>query len=430
MPHQNTNRPGLRTSASIAPQWIAEDVSYEIKRLDPEQAPFYSVLDKFSRGKPPTSHKILQTRYDAFDHWDKATFRAAGPIGADNDRAARISVAQVSRPNVSALYYHVQDRLAIPSTGQTLEVIMTPTERYQVAGGHLTLDPALTGHTATATQANNIIVRNVEPYPIIPFTTTDIVYLGRTIRESQDVGATPNMRDVWFDYNFIEHKECAVHMTNDALNLIKTHGKVADWVFQKEEQYNEFRRSIDYTLLFGERSINFDVEGEPIRSTQGILNGMHENVMYYNPFSVVSMEKIIRTFMMRQAYRFNPNGNRKVGVCGRLFAELFADSFTDQRRLTNSELLKGKYGVTVSSYEFNGYILDLMVTDSFRMQSDTAWWCLVYDPGEIELRVKIDFDSWFYQLAHERKRKLVTEWQGALSPHRTEAHALLRTAGM
>lgn len=430
MPYNDSSRPGTRTSATINPQWIVEDLSTEIKRLDPEQTPFLSILNQVSKGQPPTGHKFLQARYDSFDHWDRAQFISSGADHSETARVARLRLLQISRPNVTSMYYHVQDRFAVPSTGQVLEVIMTSRERYEVGaqGSYISLDAGLTGNTSTATKGFDVIVRNVQPGPIIPFNTTDVIYLGRSIRESQDIDAKSAYRDLWFTYNWVEHKEKVLWMTEDAMKMVQTRGSVTDWAFQEKETLNEFRRDVDYTIMWGQKSFNADVEGEPIRTTEGLIPSIQENIMLYNPYSTTSYEQLVQTFMNRQAFRYNPNGKRKSAVCGRLFMENFAREFKDYRRITNAESKKGDYGFNIQSYQFGDFTLEIAVTDQFRQHSDSAHWLLVFDPAELELRVKKDFDSRFYGERKERKQKLMVEWQGGVSPHRTETHALLRTA--
>ena len=426
--YNNLTRSGMKTSQAVNPRWIVEDISYEIQRLDPEGTPFLNICEKFSKGKAPSNHKIMSVNYDALHHWDVATFNAIGTT--DGTRFARITVANKYRPNANTLLFNVQDKIAIPKTGQVLEVVITPTASAAIQSGTLSVADTLTGNTGIGnrTTGNSIVVRNTVPQPIIPFTTTDIVWLGRTIAESQRIGATPLYSDVWYDYNFVEHKEAVLHMTEDAMEMIKTRGSVSDWVFEQQELIKRFKRDVDYTLIWSERSYNADQPGRPTRHMRGLMNWIDTNVTYYNPFATDNFEILLLKFINRQAFRYSPNGRRKVGYCGRLFAENFSLAFKDYRRMTNADALKGKYGMNVQSYEFNGNVLDLVITDQFDPNTDTAHWLLIADPSVVEMRVKKAFETKYYELPDEREKKLMVEWQGSIAPHRSEAHALLRTA--
>ena len=231
---RNIIRPGVRTSTTIDPKRVLEDIDANIRTLDPEATPLQSLSGIFGTGPIPTSHKVQQQQYDAFDHWDKCTTIVLGTAtNANLTRFAKLFLSQPSRPDTnSVMFYYPQDKFRILDTGQVVEVVMTPTSSIPISQTqNLILDAAFTGATGTTCEDGAVIVRNFEPYPMISFNSSDVVYLGRVIYESQDIEADPKQRDTIFDCNYVEHNEAVINMTEDQRYLVHVMGKVPDWDF-------------------------------------------------------------------------------------------------------------------------------------------------------------------------------------------------------
>ncbi len=421
----NLTRGGARSSTSIDPRKIKEELDEKVRRLDPEACPLQLITDKLSRGPRPKSHKICVQQYDAFDHFDIASNFTAGTSG--EARYARIRVANRSRVTTgNQMIYYPQDKITIPSTNQTVEVMITPLASKVVNGAELSLTTGLTGNTATRTAGTDIVVRNIEPQPIIPFTNTDIVYVGRTIHESQPIEASPIQRDCFYDYNWVEHKEAVVVFTEDQKEWVQTHGSVPDFTFQQREQIMEFKKSVEYSMFFGERAVNFEQAGRPTRHMRGLIPSIQTNVAVYNPDSISDFEVMFGNFLLHQGFRYNPNGKRKFAWAGAQFLQKFAMAFRDYRNIAFN---KGQYspGLNVDSYNILGMEILITRNEVFRLGTEMDHWCIIFDPQEAELRPVKTYESRPYALANERDYKWMIEWQGSIAWHREEVNAILRT---
>jgi len=229
MKFSNTNRSGgTRSSTSINPKSVLEDLDDKIRRLTPSATPMQTIGNYLGRGNKPRSHKIQTIQYHSFDNWDFCSAVELGSATASNlSRYANFTLDQPSRPDLTGqMYYNPQDKFWIVKTNQVVEVVMTPTSSILADGTNpLTLNAALTNGTTTTTAAGQIVVRNTGPGPITSFTTSDVVYLGRTIYESQNIEAVPAQRDLIYDCNFLEHKEKVINMTQDQKEIVKTVGE-------------------------------------------------------------------------------------------------------------------------------------------------------------------------------------------------------------
>jgi hypothetical protein len=281
--------------------------------------------------------------------------------------------------------------------------------------------------TGTST-AGTVVVRNLTPDPIAPFSQSDVIYLGNAISESQDILAEPSQRDILFDCNYVEHHEKVITMTEDQYKWVQTHGSVPEWSFQQREAMKEMKKDIDYLAFFGERAVNFDVENRPARHMRGLLNSIQTNVAYYNPASTVDFELMFANFLHNQAFRYNPNGKNKIGICGPDFLFNFNMAFREFRRTTDIDVKAKKAGLDIDTYKMpSGYTISLTSSEVFRRGTAMSNWCFIIDPMEAEWRIVKDFSTRPYQLATQRDIKLMMEWQGTIAWHLEQSHALLRT---
>lgn len=433
MPNQYDNRirRGVRSTTSMSPKNIMEDMSESIRVLSPDSSPLQWMTAEFGRGSAPTNPKIQVVEYHEFDNFDYCAAVVLGAAADGEERLARLSLTQPSRPTTNgSMYYRAQDKFYVYATGQTVEVVMSPNDAILVDGvNEMTATVALTGNTTTRSAADSVVVRNTEPYPIKAFTTSDVVFLGRTIYESQDIEATPAQRDLLYDCNFVEHKEAVVEMTEDQKNLIVSKVGVPDWDFQQEEMLKEFKRAVEFNMLFSERSVDFSGP-RPKRHMRGLLNAIQTNVSLYNPAGLTgtAMENLFSNFLLEQGFRYNPKGSRKIGIAGPRFLHNFNLAFKDYRRVTGLSTKGEKAGLDIASYHIVGnYSLTLVRSDVLRLGTGFENWCFVIDPTQAEMRVKKDYLTKPYSLPTERMFKLMVEWQGTIAWHLEQSHALLRT---
>lgn len=438
--YRNLNRPGMRTTTTIDPQVVQEDISLALKSLSPEATPFLSIVDKISKGPKPKNKRIWVAQEYLFDDVDRISNVVLGStVGPNYARFALLTVDQLSRPDVrNEVYYFPQDKLYIEATGQTVEVVANPVASIRIGLGpndFFQFDAALIGgppgQLVNRTPPGTILVRNVEPFPILPFQTSWFIYMGRTIFESQDIEAPPKQRDYIWDSNFVEHKEASIQMTEDQKNIITTKLKVPDWNFQQKRAIEEFKREVERTLLFGIRNVDLTVPARPKYYMNGILNTIRTNVAFYDPSIQAGedFERLVQWFIYEQAFRYNPGGTQKIALCGGRFLMKFNQSFAQYRR-TNTLKLSGTVGFDLSTYDFMGYTLALVQYDGFRQGTPMADWCLVFDPSLIEYRTVKDFETRLIVPGDNnfiRYYTLVVEWQGTLGFQLEEAHALLRT---
>ena len=422
MADQNIIRPGVRTSITADPATLKQDVDEKVRRLSPEATPMLLLTEAIGKGKRPRSHKVVTMEYDSFDHFDVATNAAAGSAG--EERFARITMTGQGRLG-SIPVYHPQDKIYVVSTGQILEVTHTASAAVRYGAAEFAVTAGLTGNTTTRTAGRDLVVRNIEPYPVLAFDSSDVIFLGRTLHESQVIEAQPHHRDVVWDCNYLEHKEKVLAFSQDAKEIIETTGRV-DFSFQQEEAIAEFKKDVEYTTFFGERAENFDVAGRPTRHMRGLIPSIRTNVTQYNPDSVTDFEKMFSSFLLEQGFRYNPNGPRKIAWAGARFLHQFSLAFREYR---NTEMKNGSYmpGLNISSYNILGMEIAIARNEVFRLGTSLDHWCVVHDPLEAELRVVKNFESRPYARPDERDFKMMLEWQGTISWHREASSALLRT---
>ena len=432
--YRNTTRPGLRSTTSVNPKNVMEDISEDIRVLEPEATPLLSLGNIFGTGAAPKSHKVQVREYDAFDHFDYASNMVLGSATDPRySRFALLTLDQPSRPDIpGVMLYSPQDKLFIGATGQTVEVVMTPTDSLIMSldgQSRLSLPAALTGGTATTTAAGTVLVRNItSDAPIIPIPArgSDVIYTARTIFESQKIQATPWQRDLIYDCNFVEHKEAVVNMTEDQAKWVKTLGRRPEWDFEQEQTFKDFKKSIEYALIFNERAFDGTVPGRPKRHMRGLYNAIKTNVAVYNPQAVQDFRKLVLNFFVNQGFRYNPNGKNKVIMCGQQFLINFNEAFQDAVRLTGKEK---SVGLDIDTLIIpGGYNVKLATTEILRQGTPFENWCFVIDPKEGEHRIVKDFKTRMYANNDERDIKMMIEWQGTIAWHLEQSHALLRTA--
>lgn len=428
--YKNIIRPGMRTSASIDPFRILEHVDQTIRRLEPDSTPLITLSQHALSGPKPTSFKVMQVEYDAFDHFDVLSDVTLGTsVGSQYSRFALIKPNRQSFGGT--MFYSPQDTLFIQKTAQNVQVVMTPAQAMWLgddATSVITIDAGLTGNTTTATKAGYILVKTVEDEPFRSFTSSDCIYLGRTIKESQDIMATPHQRDVLYNANFVEHMEAMIKMTDDQKTWVKTKGTVPEFTWQQQEMMAEFKKSVEYKLMWGKRHVDFTDPIRPIRYMNGLFHAIQTNVVTYNPNTITDFEQFFNNFLYDVAFRYNPNGYRKIALAGPRFLQKFNMAFRDFRRV-DTMAPTGKVGLNFDTYVLpGGFELKLMRTDMLRMGTGFEDWLFVLDPKEIEIMKVKDFATRLWQKEGGRDWNLMVEWQGTVAWHREQAHAMLRTA--
>lgn len=428
--YKNLNRPGTRTSTSINPMEILEDIDQKIRRLDPNATPLQTLGNIIGRGPKPKNVKVKVKAYHGYDNFD---YCSSVKLGTGNyARFALLRLDQISRPTVKdSMYYYPQDTMFIVETGQKVEVVMNPVTSIKINGGYFSMpDNSLTEGTVSTTADGTVLVRAVTPEPIKPFTQSWVITMGRTIYESQNIEAVSKQRDFVYDCNFVEHKEAVFSMTEDQKNWIKTKGTVPDWTFQQEETMKELKIDVEYNAIFSERHIDFTERGRPKPHMMGLFHAIKTNVSAYDPMSVVDFEAMFSNFLYQQAFRYNPNGFNKMGICGGRFLYNFNIAFREYRRTDSVGANKiGKdVGLDLNTYVLPGqHKVTLTRNEVLRMDTPLENWCFVIDPSLMEWRIVKDYESRYYQADYERDEKIMIEWQGTIAFHLEQAHALLRT---
>lgn len=431
MPYDSRHRPGMRTSVTVDPLSLVADIDEKVRRLDPEATPLQAIGKVIGRGKKPHSHKVQSTEIHAFDHWD---FCSSVTMGVDVDSAysrfALMTLDQSSRPLTNdVMYYAPQDKMTILSTGQTVMVVATPRAALQVNGSDITFsDTNMTGNTTSRTADGTVLVMNVEPAPLLDFTTSDVVFTGRTIKESQDIEAESHQTDILYDYNYVEHKEAVIIFTEDQKKWIKTRGTMGDFNLQQEETIRNFKKSVDYNAVWSEREADFTDPTRPMRHMRGLFHAIQTNVAYYDPNTVTDFEMLLVNFLHEQAYRYNPSGTRKkMGYAGGRFLINFNDYFREFRRTTDLKL-DGGVKLGLDTYEIpGGFSLTMVRNETLRQDTDAENWLFVLDPVQAEWAIVKDYESRLYSNNNERDVKYMIEWQGTIRWHLEQSHALLRT---
>lgn len=434
------NTTGVTTTATQNARNVKLDISDKINRIDPEDTPLQTLANYMGHGPAPINQKIEVTKYNSFDNFDYAT---EFTISADPDgRIAAMRPAQKTRPNATSMYYHAQDKFYIVATGQVVEVIATPlglSDIYPASmgsagsiGSSNTIPTGLsTYYTDRATmKPGYLCVRNTERAPLVPFGKSDIIYLGRTIYESQRIEAKSSYRDLWYDTNYVEHKEKVIIMSEDAKDMIKTRTNFLTWLSEKEETIAEFKKEIEYSLMFSERAVNYDVENRPTYHMRGLMHSINDNVSFYNPYSTDNMEALFSNFMFQHGFRYVPNGNTKIALCGDTFLYNFNQAFKEYRQITTVDVKEKQVGIDIDTYKLpGGNTIKLVKTPFFRHDTPLEHYCCVIDPVEMELRLNKNYASKLYPSPDERDAKFMIEWQGSIAFHRPEAFALLKPFG-
>lgn len=425
--YQNTNRRGVRSSVTIVPKALVEDIDRSIHTLSPYAIPLQMMANYIGRGRKPHSHKIQVQQFHEFDNFDNCS---SVVLGTSNEtRFARLTLDQLGRPGYrTGMLYYPQDKFYIAQTDQTVEVVMTPDAAMQLTSGQdITLSTTLTGSTASRSAEGTVVVRSVLPIAMKEFTTSPAVFMGRTIRESQDIEAYPVQRDFVYDCNFVEHKEKVITFTEDQKNMIQTYGKTPDWNMQQREMIKEFKVDVEFTALFGERQDDFSNSPRPTRHMNGCLSTIKTNVATYDPYNFTDFELMLLNFFFDMSFRYNPNGTNKMAMCGGNFLKNFNIAFREYRRTQSLDIGK-KIKLNADTYIIPGNF-QLMMTrcEAFRQGTYLENWCSVMDPSLAEWRLVKDYNSRMYQNNNERDFKLMIEWQGSIAWHLEQAHSFLRT---
>jgi hypothetical protein len=429
MPNNNKLRVGYGTSTNVNPRFQKEHIEDAIRKLEPESTPFLTLANMISRKKAPQGHKIGIKLYDAFDHWDSTTFVSSyETVPTIGPSVAKLAVSQRSRPRDSQIIYRPQDTIWVQSTGQVLEILATARGQHEVITSNNDLKTYFS-ETANAPKGLEIIVRSVDGTEVVPFSSTsDFVWLERQIYESANIEGETVRSEPYLDYNFVMHMESLFTVTEDTKNLVKVEGNIPSWVHDKEEQIRRFKRSVNFNMIFQERAIIMDPQrpDEPKRHMRGMLNWINQNVTYYNPHSIEDFEILVLKMVNRSWFK-HYKSKTKTLMCGRGFHEMFSMAFRDYRRHdTNQKTINP--GFKVETYAIGDFTIKLSVDDSFGLNTDAAYWGMIIDPTEMGLHVVKDFTVRSWQPESSRKWNHMIEWQGTITPGRTEYHALLRTA--
>lgn len=425
----STHRRGLRTTQTVNPQDLLPDVDEILRRADPTLSQLSTLLEHLPAGKPPRAKRIDVRQYRSFDPLDRVTAVVVGTAADNEQRFARLTIQQRSliATTPTEMLYQPGDRLALDS-GQVVEVVVTPTDRMP---GLPNLSANLIGNATQLTDPGNIIVRNIQPIPFNPnWTGGWILFMGHPIYEGQPVESDSWQRDVVYDYNYVETIERVMECTEDETNFIIQRGSAKDMQFQKEETLREIKQDVEIAYMFGERSFDMTVPGQPKYHMRGLINSIQTNVMVYNPYAAnLNFEQLIRSWMTNQVFRVCPNGLEKFVFIGERLSDAFTAVFDNLRRI---DIGGGKSrdigGVRITTYEFNGRTIHCVVYRHFRVETPWSWWAVAVDLPNLERRVRKNFAIRNATLPNERIIRYAVEWQGTLACHLEETHALLRTA--
>ena len=428
------------------PSWlIVEDIDMKVREMTPYATPILELTSKIGRGAPPKNHKIQQIRFDHFDPYDRAT--SVVPGTGVWTRFARLTMAQASRPTSrknGLMFYQPQDRLRLLDSDQVVEVVMTSSSAIKDgAGGYFGVPESLAGTgtsetTLTYTCApGTIIVKTVNPRAFDDtISSTDTIWLGYTLAESQEVSAEPRLDFPYYEYNFVEHKEITFGVTEDQIRLQSTKIDVS-LNAQQKRRLSDFKQAIERNLIYGERSMQTDrKDGKAKRSMGGLLDTIHTNVTYYNPDSTTDFENFLLHWGQSQAFKYRTPGlNVKYALAGKRFLTNFNLAFKDYRR--TSTLAAGgigsSVGLNISTYEFpGGDVLHLLPSDHLALGTPQENWCIVMAMENLVLKTSKDFvtkEVTNPDVAPTSKREYeyAIEWQGSLAVHNEPTFAVLRT---
>lgn len=429
MPDVYTFRRGLRTTETVNPDNIMPDIDDILYRADPTKSQLSNILDQIPGGKEPKTKKIQVRLYNSFDPLDEITAITRGTGANSETRYARLTMAQRAvRATTDDMFYQVGDTIALDN-GQTVTVVMTPTNAlgYALPNGGLTT--SLTGNSATRTAPGDIVVRNVDNAPIRTGNIQWVQYLGHTLYEGEPVQQASVQRDVYFDANYVEHLERVMECTEDETKYIQTYGVKQDMQFQKEEMLQEIKQDVELKYMFGTRALQQDIKNQPKHFMGGILWAIRSNVSVYNPSAVTDYEKLIQDWMVNHVFRYTPNGMEKTVFCGEIAHLQFMRAFKDYRRieLTASKKMQAA-GIDVTQYKLGNRTINLVDYRHFRLGTKWENWMVALDLPELEKRVKTNFTIREATLPTERVIRYAVDWEGTLACHREQCHAILRTA--
>lgn len=428
----STTRLGTRTTQNHNPQDLLPDVDEMLRRVDPTLLQFTTLLDKMPKGKKPRTNRIDCREYRPFDYLDQITGMTVGISGNNETRFANITVAQRSliATTPTDMIYQPGDRLVIVETGQVVEVMATPTENLS---GLPSFSATLVGNGTQLPNPGHIIVRNIQPVAIIDLSSAlpcFLKFMGHGFHEGQPMESKSWMRDPVYNYNWLGNTEKVIEYTEEETDLIMTRGSIRDIDFQKEESYQEIKTDVELMHMDGKGAFDAVVRNKPKLHMRGLLDFVNTNQMVYNPLAAnLNFEQLIRTWMTNQLFRYCPDGMRKLVLVGERLSDAFMQVFDVYRRKDISGGQQANLaGVSFTSYEFNGRVIDLLTYRHFRIETPQAWWALGVNLPQIEARPHTEYRFRDATLADQRIIKHVIEWKGSMAVHLEETHALLRTA--
>lgn len=401
----NRTKLGMISSTSVDPRLIVEDMTEATYDLSPGRSPFITFIEKFGLyGPPMTQRKAMLRKYHNQDLMEYCGTVLSGNTAytpsTSWNRFARLTITQPSRPYLSGDVYHTpQDHLVIQETGQEVEVVMTPNASKRIADGNTTAsffafaDNNLTGGTTTTTLAGTIVVKTIDGSPFKTFTTSQIFNIARSIVESQKAEPPSYQSDPIYDCNFVSHKEWGLKITRDMYRTIKTEGKPPRSIFTRENRnmLNNAKQQMEYMHLIGNMGIDSSYVGRLGYSTKGLLQWLESNVMYYNPNTTTSYERLLQNFVADCANAQNVDSGEevssKVYICGHDFYVNFNQdpNFQASRILQSSGAITQKLGFNVNQYNIAGYNCTLIPSNALRGKYSD--WCFAIDPRQFKIRI-------------------------------------------
>jgi len=161
---------------------------------------------------------------------------------------------------------------------------------------------------------------------------------------------------------------------------------------------------------------------------RGLYNAIRTNVSAYDPTNVTDFEYMFSNFLYEQAFRYNPNGYKKLGLAGGRFLFDFNNAFREYRRTSTIDGVGKQIGLDLETYYLPGqHRVNLVRTEALRQNTALEYWCFVIDPSLMKQRNVKDYESRYYQNNDERDIKIMVEWQGTIAWHLEQAHSLLKT---
>lgn len=423
----NLARPGTRTSQTQNPDAYKRDIDEKIRSLYADQFPLIQMNELAGVGSPPKSRKVEVMLHEGFDPWDRVTAVTMGALSDVESRYMRLSVAQVSRPQANGqMFYQPQDKFYIPSTGQTVMCVMTQNAAQVINGAEWPLTTTLSGGTTTRSLAGTIVVKNIEPAALIAFSAGEIVWIGRTIYESQNYEGISTQEDVYFDMNYVETKDIILRVSSDQMDFYERYGTIKDFDFQQREIIRRFKEAVNKSCWFGERAMDSSQTNRPMHHMRGLLKSIRTNVTMYDPTQTDDFERLVSNWMEEQLFRYNPNGNKKIIYCGSKFASNWQNAFKEYRRSDLSDK-KPRPGLNIRTYEWLDWQLMLVIDGTFRTGTRLENWAVGVDPMESQLCVSKNFIQHNPTMPNERDKSLVWTWEGTMRHHREKTSAILRT---